>query len=129
MRGLLAAVIGATVVLATTVALAAGPSGEITGLVGTAAFGSTVSFTYTTAGLHGRQATYTEITVGCSQGGFEVWRETQFAVDNSFVLGGTFWSQWIVNGGGPADCTATLFYFDPHAAPVTLDSLSFAASG
>jgi hypothetical protein len=48
---------------------------------------------------------------------------------NGFLLGGGM-SAWLLNGG-PADCTANLFYFGQHAGTQTfnvLASTSFAAS-
>jgi hypothetical protein len=50
--------------------------------------GSTVTFSYTVD----TSIKTPEINVACYQGGSQVWGETEFAVGNAFVLGGTFWS-------------------------------------
>jgi hypothetical protein len=61
----------------------------------------------------------------------ECWSTVRLAVrPNSFLLGGGG-SVWLWNGGGPADCTANLFYFGMHAGSQTynlLASTSFAAN-
>ncbi len=49
------------------------------------------------------------IYVECDQNGSLVYGEAGRASD-TFTLGGG-WSLWVEAGGGPADCTATLYYF------------------
>lgn len=50
---------------------------------------------------------------------------------SGFLLGGGY-SQWVANGGGPADCIANLFRFDnsgPTQQFVVLASTTFTAAG
>lgn len=61
--------------------------------------------------------------------------------DDGVTLG-SGWSQWVENGGGPADCTATLYYIlgksgnsewkgggQAQGGTVTLATVSFHAAG
>src|SRR3954452_11257113 len=85
--------------------------------------GSTVTFSYSADS----RIKYPEITVACEQNGTRVWGDTQYAANNSFLLGGDFWSPWKMSGGG-ASCTATLFYFSNSDAVMTLGSTTFDAT-
>lgn len=86
--------------------------------------------TFTTTGVPTHQIKNPRIEVLCYQSGTLVYGEAG-AITDSFLLGGGG-SIWIDNGGGPADCTANLFYFDNHGATQTyvlLATTSFAAAG
>ena len=52
------------------------------------------------------------IQVVCFKGSQVVYGEAQDAQGNAFVLGGG-WSDWR-DVGGPADCIATLYFWDFH---------------
>jgi hypothetical protein len=89
------------------------------------ALGSTVAFATT----YPSNVQNPRIEVFCYQKGALVYGEAGGATD-SFLLGGGG-SVWLWNGGGPADCTANLFYFGMHAGSQTynlLASTSFAAN-
>jgi hypothetical protein len=81
----------------------------------TLSVGSTVTFTYSAAGM----AKDPQINAWCEQSGTTVWGETEWAAGNSFVLGSTFWSPWL-ESGGPAKCWARLFTFDRNDNTVVL---------
>ena len=87
--------------------------------------GTTVSFSTT----YPRTVKNPRIEVLCYQGGSLVYGEAG-DVAQEFLLGGG-WSIWL-GQGGPADCTANLFYFGSHAGQqtyVVLASTAFSASG
>lgn len=68
------------------------------------------------------------ISVTCYQAGVLVYGEGGTA-DHTFVLGGAS-SQWVGNGGGPADCTADLgdlYWRGGHEYYTFLATTSFAA--
>lgn len=79
------------------------------------------------------------VWVACSQDGALVYGEGGSS-EETFKLGGDM-SDWVLNGGGPADCTATLYYILNAAGTkewngkggqgetVTLAEVSFAAAG
>lgn len=108
------------------------------------AYQTTVTFTVT--GLPAKydcvgHARCARVEVLCSQAGILVYGEGgdlgQARGSGSplgysgFLLGGGS-SQWINNGGGPADCVANLFRFDnsgPTQQFILLASTSFAAAG
>jgi len=78
-------------------------------LNGTASFGNTASFTVVDPPVKSTP----EMVVQCSQSSQQVYVDTQFMSGSSpytpaFTL---YSSQWAANGGGPADCSATLFYY------------------
>lgn len=116
-------------------ALPAVGSGTITLNQATPAFGDLLSFTTTgTDGLKNPR-----IWISCTQADVLVYGEGIGAGD-TFKLGGGS-SQWVTNGGGPAECIADLYwipkanghgewkYPGPQGAPVVLATISFHAEG
>ena len=99
--------------------------------------GSTVTFTVSVP----KNINNPRVELMCYQGGGVVYGETGSVAQaigdgtdplgySGFLLGGGG-SLWLW-GGGPADCTANLFYFGQHAGVQTfnvLASTSFAAEG
>jgi len=99
--------------------------------------GSTVTFTVSVP----KNVNNPRVELMCYQGGGVVYGETGSVAQaigdgtdplgySGFLLGGGG-SLWLW-GGGPADCTANLFYFGQHAGVQTfnvLASTSFAAEG
>lgn len=71
------------------------------------------------------------VWAGCYQNGEVVWGETEWAAPtNAFVLGSTFWSPWIDNGGGPASCVGELKLQDYNTgAQTVLASVAFDVTG
>jgi hypothetical protein len=90
------------------------------------ALGDTVTFTWTATGLKPKQVP--RIQIVCSQDGVVTYAAADSA-DAGFVLGAGS-SAW-KSTGGPADCVATLYYWDwkPYQRSVPLASLNFAAGG
>ena len=90
-------------------------------------FDGTVTFTVT--GADGVSAP--RITVSCYQSDALVYAGGGSASD-AFTLGGGM-SAWVMNGGGPAHCTAELGYFtwkgQNETGYVALASTSFDAAG
>ena len=78
-------------------------------LSGTASFGQPATFTVVDPPVKGLP----EMTVQCSQAGQEVYAGTQMMSGASpFAPSFTLYSAvWAANGGGSADCNATLFYY------------------
>jgi hypothetical protein len=105
---------------------AATQSGTITLDQASPALGQYVTFTTTTTGLKGNQNP--RIEIDCYQSGVLVFASA--APSNQPQQLGGAGSQWLTNGG-PADCTATLYYWDFHPVEtfVPLASTSFAAGG
>lgn len=114
-------------------------------LNGTAQYQQSVTFTVTSLANkydcvgNGKCA---RVQVLCFQAGVQVYGESgdlgQARGDGTsplgydgFLLGGG-WSQWIENGGGPANCVASLFRFDnsgPTQQFVVLATTQFDAAG
>lgn len=91
------------------------------------ALGDFVTFTVTGVPTH--QIKNPRISVDCYQGGVSVFGMAG-GIHDAFDLGGSS-SDWQRNGG-PADCVATLYYFDKHGPAqeyVVLASSDFAAGG
>lgn len=78
-------------------------------LNGTASFGSMASFTVLDPPVSGQP----EMSVSCSQNGQQVYLEVQMMSGSSPYAPtfGLYSPTWAANGGGPADCTANLFYY------------------
>lgn len=95
------------------------------------ALGATITFSWTTEGLHGQERARIQIlayqdTDGDGQMDDLVYTWADWA-DAGFLLGGGS-SQWLENGG-PASCHADLGFFDQHDRWNTIDSVDFAAAG
>jgi hypothetical protein len=75
-------------------------------------YGDTVTFSVTGADT----SLPLQIQLQCFQSGTIVYGETEW-YDHTFVLGGSI-SPWMMNDGGAADCTATLFYWTFHPTQV-----------
>jgi hypothetical protein len=106
--------------------VAASPSGSSSIVIDQSpvSFGDAVTFTTTYP--HGTHNPW--ISVRCYQSGVLVYGEGNTS-GSEFVLGG-FGSQWDINHGGPADCTAELGDLYWHAGQevyVFLATTSFAA--
>lgn len=71
------------------------------------------------------------IEVDCYQNGTLVYGEVRLVDEQPFILGGSS-SIWVWNGGGPATCVATLFYWTFHPNQVyhfLVSSAPFEVSG
>ena len=111
------------------------PGGTLTLLTASPALGQVASFEYTLSGgvrecPNGGTNKCARIQVVCSQNGNVVYGEAYPAVHPFNILLGGGGSVWLSNGG-PADCTATLYYWDftPVQTFVPLASVSFTAAG
>ena len=117
------------------------PSGTLTLLTASPALGEIASFEYTLNNVNecpnGGTNKCARLQVICSQAVSEanpdgiVYGEAMPAVHPTDVLlGGTGISEWL-QVGGPADCVATLYYWDFHPSQVfvPLASVSFSAGG
>jgi hypothetical protein len=102
------------------------PSGTITLDQADPHLGDWVTFTWATTGLKGNQ--HPRIQIMCYQSSALVYGEAGPATQ-SFLLGGAS-SAWLYVGG-PAECIATLYYWDWHPVQtfVPLASIGFAAGG
>jgi hypothetical protein len=78
-------------------------------LNGTASFGGSASFTVVDPPVKGLP----EMSVNCWQGDQNVYLGVQMMSGPSpYAPTFTLWSStWAANGGGPANCTASLFYY------------------
>lgn len=78
-------------------------------LNGSASFGGTASFTVVDPPVSGLP----EMSVTCSQNGSPVYLDVQMMSGSSpYTPQFTLWSStWAANGGGSADCTASLYYY------------------
>lgn len=112
------------------------PSGTIAIAPGSdLSLGGVVTFDYTVDGLPGWANPRVQLM--CYQAGALVYGMALNADPNNgvptataqpFVLGGGS-SDWLTNGG-PAECDATLFYWDNNSpTSVTLAAISFSAGG
>jgi hypothetical protein len=111
------------------------PGGTLTLLTASPALGQVASFEYTLSGgvrecPNGGTNKCARIQVVCSQNGNVVYGEAYPAVHPFNILLGGGGSVWLSNGG-PADCMATLYYWDftPVQTFVPLASVSFTAAG
>jgi len=129
----------AGVVLALALATPATGAGSSISANGPAAYQQPLTFTITVVpsrlDCYGyNHKTCARVEVLCYQAGSLVYGEAgdlEQARETGFVLGGGL-SQWVINGGGPADCTANLFVFDKvqgQQTYVLLATTSFTASG
>jgi hypothetical protein len=120
-------VLGATMLTGTTAEARKPVSGSSTAGItlnqGAPHLGDWVTFTYNTGG----NVSSPRIEVDCYQNGTMVFAAAGPASD-AVLLGGAG-SAWLTNGG-PASCTATLYYWDfhPNQTLVPLASTNFNAN-
>ena len=91
--------------------------------------GGVVHFNWDDGGLKGNKNP--RIQVVCSDTpGHVIYGESQDAVGHAFTLGGSS-SPWLNEFPGPADCVATLYYWDFHPVQtfIPLAEVSFHAEG
>jgi len=130
----IAALLGLALILPTAVSAAKAPAtGSIALITADPSYGDDIYFASTVVGKY---PGYLEprIVVRCYQSGDLVFGwldrpEARFwlaGLDNGI-------SQWDLNGGGPADCTATLYLYavglGKHNDVIPLDSTAFHAAG
>ena len=131
MRRFLAVAFAAALVLSLAAPAAAAPaplSGTIVLDTAAPAYGQPVTFTTSVTGRL-KHYQYPLVYVACSQAGVLVYGQLDYP-DAAFLLGGGS-SDWVTLGGGPADCTATLYIYPGlHSGPIVwLASVAFSAGG
>jgi len=136
MKRLLVGIALALIVAAPVSAAQAPVSGSISLATAEPAYQQPATFDWSVSGRH-KGFYYPMIYVACYQGSLvygELRRVDEYGVANfsgpTFVLGGGS-SAWVSGGGGPADCTATLYLYPGlHDAPIIfLDQTTFSAAG